>query len=343
VAQMRHTSENGERTRAGVNPLEDVLRVGPGPLDGPPTMSLSGKLAQPLAEHPFPGPVYGNIAADCPLTEHRHPEGATNDLVRDGGSPSPPHTMHETLGRNTPLTHLGSHREHLQGVADPGNRLPIANLLVVDDCTLHRENLATVLAANGAALPAVAWDLPSLCTSVAEATPDIVLLNRRIRDVLRLFHSVREMCPRAKVIVFGISEDDESGIVACAEAGVAGYHLRTESLDTLLVLISKVFDGESSCSPKVSAILLKRLSTLAAQQQPGATELVLTTREIQILRMLEMGLSNRDIADRLCIALHTVKNHVHSVLSKLGVSTRAEAAAFSRTFRYTQGLGTELV
>ena len=50
-----------------------------------------------------------------------------------------------------------------------------------------------------------------------------------------------------------------------------------------------------------------------------------------------MGLSNRDIAARLCIAVHTVKNHVHSVLTKLGVSTRAEAAAFSRTSQYTVG------
>jgi DNA-binding NarL/FixJ family response regulator len=53
--------------------------------------------------------------------------------------------------------------------------------------------------------------------------------------------------------------------------------------------------------------------------------------------MLELGLSNQDIATHLCIAVHTVKNHVHSLLSKLGVSTRAEAAALSRTPRYTEG------
>jgi DNA-binding NarL/FixJ family response regulator len=166
-------------------------------------------------------------------------------------------------------------------------------------------------------------------------------------DNVTLLRSLREMCPHAKVIVVGISEDDESEIVACAEAGVAGYHLRTESLDDLLDLISKVVDGESACSPRVSAILLRRLSTLAAQRQPEAKELVLTVREIQILRMLEIGLSNRDIAERLCIALHTVKNHVHSILGKLGVSTRAQAVAVSRSFQYTElsakGLGTELV
>jgi DNA-binding CsgD family transcriptional regulator len=84
-------------------------------------------------------------------------------------------------------------------------------------------------------------------------------------------------------------------------------------------------------------MLLRRLSALAARRQPVAKELVLTAREAQILRMLEMGLSNRNIADHLGIAIHTVKNHVHSVLTKLGVSTRAEAAALARTVRYTEG------
>ena len=60
-------------------------------------------------------------------------------------------------------------------------------------------------------------------------------------------------------------------------------------------------------------MLVRRLSALAARRQPAATELVLTPREVQILRMLEMGLSNRNIADQLGIAIHTVKNHVHSV------------------------------
>jgi DNA-binding NarL/FixJ family response regulator len=97
------------------------------------------------------------------------------------------------------------------------------------------------------------------------------------------------------------------------------------------VLIHEVAAGESSCSPGVSAILLRRLSTLASQRRrPAARELPLTAREIQILHMLEAGLANRDIAGRLCIAVHTVKNHVHSVLTKLGVSSREEAAALAR-------------
>jgi DNA-binding NarL/FixJ family response regulator len=70
---------------------------------------------------------------------------------------------------------------------------------------------------------------------------------------------------------------------------------------------------------------------LAAQQKQPDKELLLTAREIQILRMLEAGLANQVIAEELCIAVHTVKNHVHSLLTKLGVTSRAQAAALART------------
>ncbi|MDT5202079.1 MAG: hypothetical protein QOH34_3601 [Mycobacterium sp.] len=329
MAHLGHTTDTGERTLSRVDPLAGVLRGGRGPIDGAPTISLSVELAQPLAGHHCPGPVSGSISADGPRTPTN---GHVRDQVWASGSP----TMYEPDGQDTSFAQLVSQRQRLQRVMEPGHRLPCVKILIVDGCTLQRENLAAVLALNGSSMPAVAWDLPSLCASLGEATPDIVLLSMATSVNVTLLRSLREMCPHAQVIVVGISEDDESEIVACAEAGVAGYHLRTESLDDLFVLISQVFDGESSCSPKVSAILLKRLTTLAAQRQPEAKVLALTAREIQVLRMLEIGLSNRDIADRLCIALHTVKNHVHSVLTKLGVSTRAQAVAVSRSFQYTE-------
>ena len=214
--------------------------------------------------------------------------------------------------------------------------LTATKILIIDDCTLQRESLATILGKNGMSSPVFAWDLSSICLALDEMPPDIVLLSIATRDKFALLRTLRENCPRAKVIVMGIAEDAETDIVACAEAGIAGYHLRTDSLGDLLDMIVKVSSGEPACSPRVSAILLTRLSALAAQHRPAPRGLVLTSREIQILRMLETGLSNRDIADRLCITLHTVKNHVHSVLSKLGVSTRAEAAALFRSSQWAQ-------
>lgn len=204
-------------------------------------------------------------------------------------------------------------------------------ILIVDDCRVLREYLGAVAVSHGAAPPGMAWDLVSLIAAFEATLPRIILLNTRTRDSSTLLRQAIKLGPHVRLVVLGVCEDDEAEIVSYAEAGVAGYHLRNESLEDLLVMIHKVAAGGSMCSPRVSAILLRRLSTLAAQRHPGANELVLTSREIQILRMLEMGLTNRDIADRLRIAIHTVKNHVHSLLTKLGVSTRAQAAARART------------
>jgi DNA-binding NarL/FixJ family response regulator len=230
----------------------------------------------------------------------------------------------------------GGGRAESTWAADGHGFLRDTKVLIIDDSKLCREYLAGVVAANGAAVPGVAWDLSSLVTAFEAATPRVILLNTATRDSAILLRRALEMSPHARVIALGLSEEDESEIVACAEAGVAGYHTRTQSLEDLLLLIRRVAAGESFCSPRVSAILLRRLSALASQRQPVGEELVLTAREAQILRMLELGLSNREIAGQLCIAVHTVKNHVHSLLTKLGVSTRAQAAALSRTMRYAE-------
>ena len=248
-------------------------------------------------------------------------------------------TGHQPVRSDTPNTNGGPRWTYHNGTSEAApreQRSPLADLrlLIVDDCTLQRENLVAAIAAHGPGRPRAAWDLSSLVTALNDDAPNLVLINLDTRDSAMLVQATFEVRPDIRVIVLGVSEDDETRIVACAEAGVSGYHLRSESIDDLIALIGRVASGESLCSPRVSAMLLRRLSTLAADRQPAAKELVLTSREAQILRMLEMGLSNRDIAERLCIAVHTVKNHVHSVLTKLGVNTRAEAAAQFRTMRF---------
>lgn len=206
-----------------------------------------------------------------------------------------------------------------------------ARVLIVDDCTLFRDYLASVVVSHGAPTPGVAWDLPSLIEAAEATAPGVVLLNMRTRDSAMLLHQALRLSPAARMVVFGVAGDDEAEIVGCAEAGVAGYHLRSETLDDLISVICKVSTGEFLCSPTISAILLHRISALAAQRNQPGKELVLTAREVQILRMLEAGLANQEISEELCIAVHTVKNHVHSLLTKLGVTSRAQAAALART------------
>lgn len=206
-------------------------------------------------------------------------------------------------------------------------------VLIIDDYKLYRENLAEQFVFNGRYSPITAWDLSSLVLALEDSQPIVVLLNLATRGSPLLLRAVRDIAPNTRVIVLGVREEDELEIVACAEEGVTGYHMRSDSLDDLLGTIDSVAAGRTACPPRVAAILLRRVSTLASQPQPGGTELALTGREAQILHMLELGHSNRDIASQLSIAIYTVKNHVHSLLTKLGVSTRAEAAALSRTIR----------
>lgn len=227
-------------------------------------------------------------------------------------------------------------RESSAAAADRIGLLRDVRILIVDDCTVYRDYLAAVLTAHGAAAPGLAWDLVSMIAAAEATLPRIMLLNTRTRDSAMLLRQALKLSQQVRVVVLGVSEDDESEIVGYAEAGVAGYHLRSESLEDLLVLIHNVAAGGSMCSPRVAAILLRRLSALAAQPRPAMPELVLTAREIQILRMLEMGMTNRDIADQLRIAVHTVKNHVHSLLTKLGVRTRVQAAARARAILAVQ-------
>lgn len=206
-------------------------------------------------------------------------------------------------------------------------------VLIIDDCALYREALTLALVSNGVSPVRTVWDLPSLIGALESAPPQVILLNMATIGVQTFLRATASLSPQVPVVAVGISEDDEDAIVACAEAKVAAYHTRAESLAGLLVLINVVVKGKISCPPQISAMLLRRASAVAGRRRPATKDPVLTSREIQILQMLELGRSNQEISDELSIAVHTVKNHVHSLLTKLGVNTRAEAAALSHSLR----------
>jgi len=206
-------------------------------------------------------------------------------------------------------------------------------VVIVDDATLNRECLAAQLALHGVAAT-TAWDLPTLLSEVDRAAPDAILLNIDTPDSTTLLQLGVDLDRKVRIIVYGLSTDRESEIVSCAEAGVAGLHLRTESFDHLLTLTASSADGRAQCSPEVSAILLRRVYAFAAQANPDATTDVLTRREIEILELIEQGLTNQQIASRLSLTVHTVKNHVHNLLGKLGVASRSEAVTVFRATKY---------
>ena len=217
-------------------------------------------------------------------------------------------------------------------VASP--KTPAAmRVVVVDDGRLQRECLVAQLLAAGFEASG-AWDLPSLFSAVDAGVPSVIVLNIDTADSGTLLQVSLDIGAATKVVVIGLSVDRESDIVAAAEAGVAGLHLRSESLADLLGLIHHAGDGKAQCSSEVSAILMRRVYSFVSQVNPNSSTDSLTSRENEILELLEQGLTNQQIASRLSVTLHTVKNHVHSLLTKLGVGSRSEAVQVFRASKY---------
>lgn len=220
---------------------------------------------------------------------------------------------------------------HESGNTPGSNPLTV---VVVDDGRLARECLAAQLNANGVEARC-AWDLPSLFTAIDHRKVDVIALNVGTPDSATLLQVSLDIDAATKVVIFGLSTDREAEIIAAAEAGVSGLHLRTESFEHLLELVRTAGQGQAQCSSEVSGVLMRRVYAFATQTNPDSSTDSLTTRENEILELLEQGLTNQQIASRLSVTLNTVKNHVHSLLKKLGVGSRAEAVRVYQAARFT--------
>jgi len=143
------------------------------------------------------------------------------------------------------------------------------------------------------------------------------------------------------VVVLGIP-DRPAEVVACAEAGISGYVTIENTFADLVDTVRSATRGEFSCQGRVAAGLVLRLATLARERRP-ASATSLTARELEIVALIESGLSNKEIARRLSIQVTTVKNHVHNILEKLGVRRRTEAAARVRGLQMAAASGSRPV
>lgn len=198
---------------------------------------------------------------------------------------------------------------------------------VIGAVRAFRESLAASVAATGKVrVVGTSAPGPRLAQKVNELGADVVLLDMGIDDALGTLRSLVEALPQARVMAVALPKAD---LIACAEAGAAGFALADAPLDEIVAATEGVVRGELYCSPEIAAALLGRVAALASMQH-AQTASPLTVRELEIVELLEERLSNKEIAKRLSIEPSTVKNHVHNILDKLGVATRADAVAEAR-------------
>jgi two-component system, NarL family, nitrate/nitrite response regulator NarL len=198
---------------------------------------------------------------------------------------------------------------------------------IISNIRLYREGLADLLAQRGFEVVATAADGMAAVDCVRRTLPEVVVLDMAMLDSAATVRALVDVSPAVRVLAVAVPET-ERHVLACVEAGVVGYVPRDGSLDDLTDALRRVLRGEVACSPKIAASLLRRVAELAAR--PRAPIERLTAREVEILQLIDRGLSNKEIARRLCIELSTVKNHVHNILRKLHVRRRIDAAVWGR-------------
>ena len=168
---------------------------------------------------------------------------------------------------------------------------------------------------------------------VQEKDVDVALVSTRLPDqgALKLTSAITDLAPDTKVLALGLTEEKKR-VLRYVEAGATGYVLKNDSLDDLIENVRAAVDDRVFVSPKIAAAMMERLSDLAQMfsdvENSVTDDAGLTPRELEVLELIGEGLTNQQISEQLVIEIGTVKNHVHSILEKLNVGSRGEAAAY---------------
>ncbi|HET9649348.1 MAG TPA: response regulator transcription factor [Microlunatus sp.] len=203
-------------------------------------------------------------------------------------------------------------------------------VLVVDDQELFREALVALLGSRPEVeVVGQAADGEQALAVAERVDPDVVLMDLRmpVLDGVSAIRRLRVERPRIRAVAL-TTFDGEDEVFAALRAGAVGYLLKDCSTRQLLDAVLAAHRGESVLAPSVTTKLVARVSTGDLPEPPSARQPLadpLTDRELEILRLIAKGLSNREISGQLFLSEGTVKNHVTNVLAKLGVRDRTQA------------------
>ena len=200
-------------------------------------------------------------------------------------------------------------------------------VLIISDIRLYLDGLAEIIGQyDDIEIVGTCDFLDEALLTVSRVSPNVVLQDMAMHNCLNAIRAIKRLDPLIKVVALGVPEID-SEIIACAEAGISNYVTRQGSISELIQAVQDAERGELRCPPKIAARLLQKVGTLAADRSLLEEPCRLTPREMEIAHLIDLGLSNKEIATKLYIEVSTVKNHVHNLLEKLKVRRRGEAAA----------------
>lgn len=209
--------------------------------------------------------------------------------------------------------------------------MTVVRVLLVDDQPLFRAGLRAILSTCGAiTVVGEAGDGQEALRLAADTRPDVVVMDLKmpVLDGVAATRRLRVQVPDSQIVVLTTFEDDES-VFEALRAGAVGYLLKDATLERLVDAILSAARGESVLQPSVASKVLAELR----QPRQGSLDperIGLSEREVQVLRLVARGASNKEIASALHLAEGTVKNHVTSILTKLEVGDRTQAALRAR-------------
>jgi len=206
-------------------------------------------------------------------------------------------------------------------------------LIIASPVHLVRGSLAATLRKRADVVVVDVTDLdPRGIAKIADAQPDVVLVDLGQTDPATAARVIKAVSPGAKLVAFALDETNDH-VFTCAAAGYCGYVARESGASDLYRALVDAVEGRMHCAPHIAAAMFARLAGLLREPNPQEPLSALSSREIEILALVERGRSNKEIARELAISIATVKHHLHSILQKLQVSRRAQAAARLRGSR----------
>lgn len=207
-------------------------------------------------------------------------------------------------------------------------------VLLVDDHALFREGLASIIAGQpDMVIVGEADDGLEALVKAQELTPDLILMDITMPGVdgLEATRKIKDALPETVIVVLTVHNDEER-LFQAIKNGAQGYLLKNIRSEAMLELIRGALRGEAAITPVLAGHMLeefRRLSS-AAPDKDGEPIETLTFREQEVLAQVATGASDKEIAERLTISLHTVKSHMRNILAKLHVNSRHDAARYAR-------------